>query len=100
MAILRNGSSILKEEDGAAVLMDSKILLKIAIKEVKLILEVQVNILILLTTMMAYSVIIQTTTSKTGLWSISNTAQALVIKVTGKNLFNIRILAYILEAIM
>ena len=83
-----------------AVQLDSKKPLKIAIKEVKPIWEVQVNILILSTTMMACSEIIQTITSKTGLWSISNIALVLVIKVIEKNLFNIRIIVSILEDIM
>jgi hypothetical protein len=99
-AIQRNGSLILKVEDGVAVQLDSKKPLRIAIKEAKPIWEVQVNILILSTTMMACSEIIQTITSKTGLWYISNIALVLVIKVIEKNLSNIRILVSILEDIM
>jgi hypothetical protein len=65
--ILRSGSLTLKEEDGAAVQLDSIKLLRVVTREARPIWEAQANIQILLIIMMACLEIIQATISKTGL---------------------------------
>lgn len=98
--INQSGWSVLREEDGVAVHLDSAKLSKIATSEAKLTLEARVSMLILLTIGMECSETSQTTISKIGPLFTSSIALGLVIKATKKILLATKTHFFTLEVIM